>query len=71
MLLESVRSFFFSGRAADELPRLREAALFGLSELRGSRRKEGRGDVGYGSIGRHSEWAGLGLGVIKLYYINV
>lgn len=31
-----MRSFFFSGRAADALPRLREAALFGLSELRGA-----------------------------------
>lgn len=40
MLLETVRSFFFSGRAADELPRLREAALFGLSELRGAEGKK-------------------------------
>lgn len=36
MLLETVRSFFLSGRAADALPGLREAALFGLSELRGA-----------------------------------
>lgn len=34
------QSFFYSGRAAGGLPRLRKAALFGLRELRGAGEKE-------------------------------
>lgn len=59
LLLEKVQSLFFCGRAAGRLLRLMEAALYGLSEQRGSEGEGGRGgEIGCESIGGIGEWEG-------------